>query len=139
MRCFRVSKQWYGYQCLGYLTCARMLMPAIEHEGCTDTVKESALKFNSGRKFKSNSSLGTRTGITIAPWLISESLYQLRPFACRCVRVHGTLLPEILLFSADSWTLTDRTTTGVLNPFTFVLAVTRGAGIAQWLERRTRD
>ena len=28
----------------GYLTCAQMLTHAIAHEGCTDTVRESALK-----------------------------------------------------------------------------------------------
>ena len=34
----------------GFLTCAQMLMHAIAHGGCTDTVKESALKVDSGRK-----------------------------------------------------------------------------------------
>ena len=40
----------YGCQCLGSLTCAQMLVHAIAHEGCTDTVGESALKVDSGRK-----------------------------------------------------------------------------------------
>ena len=40
----------YGCQCLGSLTCAQMLVHAIAHEGCTDTVRESALRANSGRK-----------------------------------------------------------------------------------------
>ena len=41
---FPVSRQWYGCQCLGFLTCTQMLMHAIAHRGCTDTVRESALK-----------------------------------------------------------------------------------------------
>ena len=34
----------------GSFTCSQMLMYAIAHEGCTDTVRESALKVDSGRK-----------------------------------------------------------------------------------------
>ena len=45
-----VSKQWYGCQCLGFLTCAQMLMHVIARGGCTDSVKESALKITSRRK-----------------------------------------------------------------------------------------
>ena len=45
-----MSKRRYGYQCLGSLTCAQMLMHAIAHEGCTETVRESALKVDSERK-----------------------------------------------------------------------------------------
>ena len=30
---FHVSKQWYGCQCLGFLTCAQMSMHAIAHGG----------------------------------------------------------------------------------------------------------
>ena len=47
---FRVSRRWYGCQCLGFLTCTQMLMQAIAHGGCTDTVRESALKVAPGRK-----------------------------------------------------------------------------------------
>ena len=36
---FVCPKQRHGCQCLGSLTCAQMLMHAIAHEGCTDTVK----------------------------------------------------------------------------------------------------
>ena len=51
---FRVSTQWYGCQCLGLLTCTQMLMHAIAHGGCADTVRgETALKANSGRKIPS--------------------------------------------------------------------------------------
>ena len=31
-------------QCLGFLTCAQMMMHAIAHGGCMDSVRESALK-----------------------------------------------------------------------------------------------
>ena len=41
---FRGSKQWYGCQSLGFLSCAQTLMHAIAHGGCTDTIRESALK-----------------------------------------------------------------------------------------------
>ena len=47
---FCVSKQLHGSQCLGLSTCAQMLMYAIARGGCTDTVRESALKADSGRK-----------------------------------------------------------------------------------------
>ena len=33
-----------------FLTCAQMLMHVIAYGGCTDTVRESALKADSGRK-----------------------------------------------------------------------------------------
>ena len=47
---FRVSKQWYGCQRLGFLTWTQTQMHAIAHGGCTDTVKESAPAADSGRK-----------------------------------------------------------------------------------------
>ena len=49
VQCFPVSTQCYGCQCLGFLTCAQMSMRAIAHGGCTDNVRESALKFDSGK------------------------------------------------------------------------------------------
>ena len=45
-----VQTMCVGCQCLGFLTCAQMLMHAIAHGDCTDTVRESALKVDSGRK-----------------------------------------------------------------------------------------
>ena len=43
---FHMSRQCYGCQCWGLLTCARMLMRAKlhGHGSCTDTVRESALE-----------------------------------------------------------------------------------------------
>ena len=46
-----------GCQCLGFLTCAQMLMHAIAHGGCADTVRESALEVGS-----SGRSIPCRTG-----------------------------------------------------------------------------
>ena len=40
----------HGCQCLGFLTSAQMLRHATAHGGCTDTVRESALKVYSARK-----------------------------------------------------------------------------------------
>ena len=36
-------------------TCTQMLMHAIEHRGCADTIRESALEVDSGRKIPSHS------------------------------------------------------------------------------------
>ena len=53
---FSLSKQWYGCQCLGSLTCAQILIDARD---CTrrlyrtDTVKESALPEADSRRKKS--------------------------------------------------------------------------------------
>ena len=35
---------------LGFLTCAQKLLQTIAHGGCTDTVRESALKVDTGKK-----------------------------------------------------------------------------------------
>ena len=45
-----VSRQWYGCQRLGFLTCSQMSMTAIADVGSRDTVRESALQVDSGRK-----------------------------------------------------------------------------------------
>ena len=34
-----MSRQWYGSQRLGFLTCTQMLLHAIAHGGCTHTVR----------------------------------------------------------------------------------------------------
>ena len=59
-QCFCVSKLGYGWQCLGLLTCALMLMHAIAHGGSMDIVGESAL----GEK--SLATLSTQTQVSIA-------------------------------------------------------------------------
>ena len=52
VQCFRVSIQWYGCQCLGFFNTpsSQMLMYTIAQGGCTDTVRESALEIDCGRK-----------------------------------------------------------------------------------------
>ena len=40
----------YGCKCLGFLMCAESLMHALACRGCMDTVTESALKVDPGRK-----------------------------------------------------------------------------------------
>ena len=64
--------------CSGLLTCAEMLMHVTGYEGCTETVRESALKLvkaDSGRK------ISCRTGDSnpqqYCAWLFSRTLYQL--------------------------------------------------------------
>ena len=70
-----MSRQWYGCQCLGFLTFAQTLMHAIAYWGCTNTVmRESALKVNSGRKIPSRTwDSNPRQYCT---WLFSGMLYQ---------------------------------------------------------------
>ena len=47
---FLCVRQWHVCQCLGYLTCAPMLMHAIAGRGCTKTMRESAVKADHGHK-----------------------------------------------------------------------------------------
>ena len=47
---FYVCKEWYGCQCLEFLSCAQMLMHATARVVCTNSVTESALKVDPGRK-----------------------------------------------------------------------------------------
>ena len=58
---FRVSRQWYGCQLLGFLTCAQMLT-AISDVDCTDTVRESAVQVEENLL----AAPGTRTPFSIA-------------------------------------------------------------------------
>ena len=54
------SSATHSYQCvqyfrvqtmyLGFLTCTQMLVNVIAHSGCVDTIRESALETDSGRK-----------------------------------------------------------------------------------------
>ena len=74
---FRVSKQWYGCQCLGCLTCTRILMHVIAHGGCTDTVRESALKVDSGIKIPCRTGDSKSNPRQNCARLFSRTLYQL--------------------------------------------------------------
>ena len=73
---FRVSKQRYGCQYLGFLTCTQMLMPAIAHGGCTDNVRHWKLKVDSGEK-KNNCCTRDSNPSQYCACLFSRTLYQL--------------------------------------------------------------
>ena len=71
---FRVSKQWYSCQCLGFLTLSQMLMHAITDEGSTDTViRESALEAGCGPKIPSRT--GDSNLRQYCAWFFSRTLY----------------------------------------------------------------
>ena len=72
---FLASKQWYDCQCLGYLTYVQTLTHAIAHGGCTDTVRESAVEVDSGRKIPCRN--GDSNPSQYCTWLFSRTLYQL--------------------------------------------------------------
>ena len=75
VQCFRISKQWYGCQTLEFVSCAQMLLHAIAHGGCTDTVRESALEVDFGRKIPC--STGYSNPRQYCVWLFSRTLYPL--------------------------------------------------------------
>ena len=89
----------------GSWTCAQMWMHAIAHGGCTDTVRESALKVDSGRK------IPCRTGESNQRWRrAGPMLYQLSyiptkqsftVFTKRLRRSHGVCRCRILVCSFD--------------------------------------
>ena len=85
---FRVYKQRYGCQCLGFLAGAQMLMHAVAHGGCTDTVRKSALEVGYGRKFPCHT--GDSNPRQCCAWLFSWTLY---PPSCPAAECHceGTL------------------------------------------------
>ena len=72
VQCLHVSKQWCDCQSLGFLTCAQILMHMIAHWGCTDTLRESALEADPGRK--SHAAPGSWAHSSIGPCF---SVYQL--------------------------------------------------------------
>ena len=61
---FRVSKQWYGCQRLGFLTCWQVLMHAIVHGSCRNTV---SLWWKATLGEKSLAAPGARTHVSVAP------------------------------------------------------------------------
>ena len=75
--CFSVSIIHRTLTCTtGSLTCTHMSMHAIAHGGCTDTVRESALKVDFGRKIHCRSGesnlpqLGPSCWILLSWWVI---------------------------------------------------------------------
>ena len=81
MKNFRVSKERYVCQCLASLSHAHMLMHVIAHEGCTDAVRESSLKVDSGRKIPA--APGNQTCISGMPFRRCGSWATSLP--CLCV------------------------------------------------------
>ena len=77
MRYFRVSKQWHGCQCLGFLTCAQLLMHPIAplHGSCTDTVREFAMKADAREKLPCHT--WDSNPRQYCAWLFRWTLYQL--------------------------------------------------------------
>ena len=71
---FPVCKQWCGCHCLVFSTCVQMLMHAIAHGGCTDTVRESALKVHS-KKIPSRT--GDSNPSQYFAWRFGRMLYPL--------------------------------------------------------------
>ena len=66
--------QYAWLLCLVFLTCPQMLMLAIAHKGCTDTVLEYALKVDSGRKIH-NSYTGDSNPRQYCAWLFGPTVY----------------------------------------------------------------
>ena len=70
---FRVSKQWYGCQCLGFFN----VHTDVDTYDCTrglygDTVRESALEAD----WEKNPLPQTPTRFSIAPWVFSRTICQ---------------------------------------------------------------
>ena len=84
---FHLSRQWYGCQSLGFLTCAQMLLRAIAHGGCTDTVRESALGDNSGRKIPCRNADSNPRQYCAWPFLSDALLTELSPTSSALFRV----------------------------------------------------
>ena len=70
-----MSKQRYSCQCLGFFKLAPILMHAVAHRGCTDTVRESTLEVDRGEK--SFAAPCTQNPISMATRLFSRMFYQL--------------------------------------------------------------
>ena len=79
---FYISQQWYGCQHLGFLMCTHiMLMHTTAHGCCTNTIRESALKVDPGRKNTHNHAASGNQTYNIYmsilhAWLFFLMLYQ---------------------------------------------------------------
>ena len=72
---YPVSKQWYGCQNLGFVTCTQMLMHAIARSGCTNTVRDSARRVNAGRKVSCHT--GDSNPGHCCDWRVNPMFFQL--------------------------------------------------------------
>ena len=97
------KRKRYGRQCLGFLTFQQMLMHAIAHCGCRDTVRESVLEGSARnipcRTWDSNPR-------QYCAWLFSGTLYRLsyrRPLESRQERREDCCLQGQLSVLALIW------------------------------------
>ena len=84
--CFCASRQRNGCQCLGFLTCAYVLKRVIAHRGFRNTVGQSALEADFGRKIPCCA--GDLNPWQYWVWLFHRTFYQLRytcPWCSWCV------------------------------------------------------
>ena len=91
---FHVSKQWYGCQCLGFLTRTQMLLHAIAHGGCIVWSGDSLFSKASDWKARRNTDAGSspRCGKRFfsQSQLSVQTLWQC-PYSPVCNRMHQHL------------------------------------------------
>ena len=81
---FCMTKQWYSCQCSGFFTCTQLLMHAMAHGGCTNTIGKSALKVDSVRKVARCTRGWSRTSISsMWKWTLDQLSYFPCPKALR--------------------------------------------------------
>ena len=106
---FHTSRQCYGCQCLGFLTCIQILMHAVAQAGSTDIIRECTQNWP-GKK--SLAVPGTRTHVSIAPgfsvrhstsWAIpaveNNCMWgvQKRGMQCRCISSSTTATVPVVM------------------------------------------
>ena len=97
---FRVSRQWYGCQYLGFLTGAQMLLHAIVHRGCTDSLSLH-WRLTPGEKSLDSNPCQHCT------WLFSQMLHQLSCSPPQCYLVekydhnHFSVPADALIYECD--------------------------------------
>ena len=120
---FFMSKLSYGCQCLGFLTCTQMLLHSTANGDCTNIVRQSAMKSDTGRKIPSLMMTTKNTGKIIngvvcwqlcfrsSAWLSTRSSSQkmwvflsvVVTQACLCSLLHDMrLCPVAINFIANS-------------------------------------
>ena len=69
-------QQWYGCQCLGFLTCAQILMRAIAHGAVPGrTLQESLFwKLTQGEKISCGTGNSVEPASVLRPWLFGFSV-----------------------------------------------------------------
>ena len=85
---------------LGFLTCVQMLMHAAAHRGCTSTVRESALKVDSGTQTRVSIAIGLcrHTALAFVCILVSKSCHTALAFLFFQVSVSCHTARALLFF-----------------------------------------